>query len=323
MTDDEETGASAASAAESTGRPDAEAPAETDGDAIDEAGAEASADAEADTIDESAPDTTAEESSRERIERALEAVRREGLKAAAVYAVLDATAVFLAVNLLLATAAPAGLPDHVVTAAVAAVVALVAELWFRTRRSLVEQFEAANPEVAGPLRTARDAVERGTDTRMAARLYEEVIERLRETSGVALVDSRRVAATAVVVVLLSAATVQVSIVGLSLFGTDEDVPEGEVEPGGALTPENDGLRDGSEVLGDPDSVDRGDDETTAELETNEGDGPVEEERSFPSDGGGSTGGYDVESQQAGFEEGERLEDAELVRKYNVRIREDE
>lgn len=263
-----------------------------------------------------------ERTPRETMEAALGAVRREGLKAALVYAILDATAVFLAANLALTVLAPPWVPFPAAIAGGVGVAAFAAELWLRTRRSLVERFEAVNPEVAGPLRTARDATADGADTRMAARLYEEVIDRLRDTSGVALVDARRVAATGLVVVLLSLATLQVTVVGLSAFGPDDADPSVDDEPGGALAPEGTSLRDGSEVLGDPDSVDRGDDNRTAQVEADEGSGPVDTDRSFPSEGG-ADGDFDVESRQAGFDDPERIEDAELVREYNLRIREDE
>ncbi|PSQ37361.1 hypothetical protein BRD05_00720 [Halobacteriales archaeon QS_9_70_65] len=259
------------------------------------------------------------ESPQGRMERALTAVRREGRKAAAIYAVADGVAAMLAVNVALATVASA-VPYPTVLAVLAGVAVCGGEFWLRTRRSLVERFEAANPAVAGPLRTARDAVESGADNRMAARLYEETLERLRDASGVALVDDARVAATGIVVVVLCLASLQVSVVGLSFLGDDtttavDDRPE-------AVTPEPDGLRDGGAVLGDPDPVDRGSEDVTAEVEANEGDGPIEEDRNFPSDGGGA-GGADVETRQAAFSRPDRVENAELVREYNLRIREQE
>ena len=277
-------------------------------------------DATPDADDGTAPEADIDpESPQGRMERALTAVRREGQKAAAIYAVADGVAAMLAVNVVLATIASA-VPYPTVLAVLAGVAVLGGEFWLRTRRSLVERFEAANPAVAGPLRTARDAVESGADDRMAARLYEETLERLRDASGVALVDGARVAATGVVVVVLCLASLQVSVVGLSFLGDDsttavDDRPE-------AVTPEPDGLRDGGAVLGDPDPVDRGSEDVTAEVEANEGDGPIEEDRSFPSDGGGA-GGADVETRQAAFSRPDRVENAELVREYNLRIREQE
>jgi hypothetical protein len=277
------------------------------------------------------PSADSDDGPRERMEQALKAVRREGQKAAAIYAVVDAVAAFLLVNVLLAVVAPpdvlapvaiADVTGVVVLAGVVGVVVLAVELWLRTRGSLVERFERANPEIAGPLRTARDIASTGTDTRMAARLYEETLERLREASGLALVDSRRIAATGLVIVVLCLASVQVTVIGLSLFGADGPGPAVEDEPE-AVTPGFDGLRDGGEVLGDPSAVDRGDDNVSVEVTTNEGDGPVDEQRSFPSDGDGSAAGADVETRQAGYSDPERIENAELVREYNVRIREEE
>jgi len=327
--------------ADATATPDADGR-EASTDAAPDVKADTESDAEADTDDEVAaePETEAEtdsgvdpdadaepeaeadvdpESPQGRMERALTAVRREGRKAAAIYAVADGVAAMLAVNVVLATVASA-VPYPTVLAVLAGVAVLGGEFWLRTRRSLVERFEAANPEIAGPLRTARDAVESSADNRMAARLYEETLERLRDASGVALVNGARVAATGIVVVVLCLASLQVSVVGLSFLGDDtttsvDDRPE-------AVTPEPDGLRDGGAVLGDPDPVDRGSEDVTAEVEANEGDGPIENDRNFPSDGGGA-GGADVETRQAAFSRPDRVENAELVREYNVRIREQE
>ena len=302
-----------------------DAPEEGETEANDAAASDDAPEAEADATDATADDGTAPEADADpespqgRMGRALTAVRREGQKAAAIYAVADGVAAMLAVNVVLATVASA-VPYPTVLAVLAGVAVLGGEFWLRTRRSLVERFEAANPEIAGPLRTARDAVESGADTRMAARLYEETLERLRDASGVALVNGARVAATGIVVVVLCLASLQVSVVGLSFLGDDtttsvDDRPE-------AVTPEPDGLRDGGAVLGDPDPVDRGSEDVTAEVEANEGDGPIENDRNFPSDGGGA-GGADVETRQAAFSRPDRVEDAELVREYNLRIREQE
>ncbi|MBV0903454.1 hypothetical protein KTS37_16845 [Halomicroarcula salina] len=283
---------------------------------------------------------------RRRMASALGEVRREGKKAALIYAVVDAVLLFLAVNVLLAVLRPAELPAQLavpaavtepiaqavgrsiprvtlpgsaVVAAVVGLVAFVGEYGYRVRRPLVEQFEAANPGVAEALRTARDAVEDGADTRMAARLYEDVLDRLRGSSGVALVDTRRLLVTLVVVVALSLATVQVAVVDLDLLGGDGPTNDGSPSD---RPSEYEGLEDGDAVLGESEDVQAGDENLTAEIESTGGDEEIDSSEQFPStsDGGPGSGSGAVDSQQAGYAAPEDVEDAELIREYNLRIR---
>ena len=284
---------------------------------------------------------------RERMAAAIAEVRREGKKAAFVYAVVDAVLIFLLVNLLLTVLSPAELPTQVsVPAAVtdpvgaavgrsipalsfptgAVVGIVVGLLWFlgeylyRVRQPLVEQFEAANANVTDALRTARDAVADGAETRMAARLYEDVLEGLKQSSSVALVDSRRLLGTLVVVILLSLATVQVAVVDIGLLDRDPV----ETESPDDRPSRYQGLEDGDAILGDSEDVQAGDENLTAEIDSTGGDEEIDRSQSFPSspDTGepGSASGT-VDSQQAGFAGQEEVEDADLIREYNLRIRE--
>jgi hypothetical protein len=305
------------------------------------------------TDEESETETGAEvadDRPRERMAAALREIRREGLKAATIYAAVDATLVFLAVNLLVIVVEPAAIPDAVtvpssvtdavgglvgqslgtvdvpVSALIATALAVVvfgAELWLRSRRPLVERFEAANPSVAEALRTARDTVARDSDSRMAARLYEDVLERLRDTSSVALLDVRRIAVTVIVVVALSLATVQLAAVDLGGgegVGPDDGTDAGEDTPNPYT-----GLKDGDAVLGDPEDVDVGDDELDAQIDSSGGSEDVDDTQQFPSDSvdRGSGGSNSADGQQAGYAEPEQLEDADLIREYNLRIRDEE
>ncbi|RLM33723.1 hypothetical protein [Haloarcula sp. Atlit-120R] len=284
---------------------------------------------------------------RERMAAAIAEVRREGKKAAFVYAVVDAMLVFLLVNILLTVLSPAELPTQLsvpaaVTEPVGAAVGrslsglsfptgavvgmvlgvgwLVGEYLYRVRQPLVEQFEAANANVTDALRTARDAVEDGAETRMAARLYEDVLDGLRQSSSVALVDSRRLIGTLVVVILLSLATVQVAVVDIGLLDRDTV----ETDSPADRPSEYEGLEDGDAILGDSEDVQAGDENLTAEIESTGGEEEIDRSQSFPSSPNtgepGSSGGT-VDSQQAGFAGQENIEDADLIREYNLRIRE--
>jgi hypothetical protein len=283
----------------------------------------------------------------DRMQRAIQQIRREGYKIAAVYAVVDAAVAVLLTNLLLQILDVPSVPERVplpgiVTAALDAVgvtladptvtgasvvglaagfLVFVGEAALRTRRPLVEQFEAANPEVREALRTARDAVEDGVQNRIARSLYEDVLARLQHASSAGLLDFRRVAVTLLVVVALSLVNIQVAVVDISVGGIG-DGPAGEGS-GDDRTSEYTGLKDGNSILGDPTDVSAGDDELEAGITTGgSGSGNASDVPRAYDSSGFATGGS-VESQQAGFSESERLEDAELIREYNLKIREEE
>jgi len=300
--------------------------------------------AEGETSASRESDPSAGEDSQSRVEAALTEVRRECWKAATLHAVVEATAVFFAANLVLVTvdpdwlptrfvlpeavgdplagvlgvSGPVGLPGSGTLAFVLGLVAFAVGIGYRVRRPLVEQFEAANPEVREALRTARDAVDDDADSAMARRLYADVLDGLSRSSGLALVDQRRLGAGVAVVVLLSVLTVQVAVLDLSLFDADEEIPGNGTAPVNNYT----GLRDGDQVLGDSEAVEAGEEELNASVESSGGGQDVGDEQQFPSGGAPGTGapGGGVEGQQAGFAAPEQVEDAELVREYNRRIR---
>jgi len=212
-----------------------------------------------------------------------------------------------------------GVPGSAALAVALGVVAFLVGVGIRVRRPLVEQFEAANPPVREALRTARDAVGDDADSVMARRLYADVLDRLGESSGLALVDGRRIGLTVVVAVVLAVATVQMAVLDPGLFE-----PPVETDTGGPDEAESNytGLLDGDQILGDSEAVEAGEEELNASIESSGGGQDVGEQQEFPSAGGpgASAGGNGVDSQQAGFAAPEQVEDAELVREYNRRIR---
>jgi hypothetical protein len=285
---------------------------------------------------------------RRRVERVVRAVRREGRKAALVYAVVDgalaATLAAAAVRLVGTGSLPevVTLPPSlagvagVTAVATASLLALgaglvvaAAEFGYRVTRPLVEQFEAVNPAVRESLRTARDAAADGRESRMALRLYREVLAGLRESSSLGLVDTRRVAATVLLVALVGFAGVHLAVADIRV--STAEPTDGGAAGGGAgggtadSSGEADygGLRDGSEILGDAEDVQAGRDALNASVERDraggQGDAPPPESYDDGGLGGGAAG---VESQRAGFSPEPVPEDADLVREYTVRIRQD-
>ncbi|ELZ26196.1 hypothetical protein C474_20886 [Halogeometricum pallidum JCM 14848] len=280
-----------------------------------------------------------------RMRGALSEVREEARKVAFLHALLDAGLVALAVNVLLRLFRPAALgdavdlpgflagaggvvPNTIHTASIVGlllgVAAFAGEYLLRTRRPLVEQFEAGNPSVAEALRTARDTVEDGANTEMARRLYEDVLADLRETSSFELVGTRRVVVTTLLIVLVSLASIQVAVVDLDLTdaldGDDDDAPVEQPQ----RTEAEDELRDGDEILGDAENVSAGDESINASVQGSdegEGEGGSVSPPSSYDDGGFADAA--VEGQDAGYAPSENIEDAELIREYNLRIRDDD
>lgn len=260
------------------------------------------------------------------VANALREIRREGYKIAFIYGIVDAALVTLCVNMVFQLLTPAWVEGSIATPVVDVAVpramlvavglgllVLVVETVFRARRPIVEQFEAANPDIREMLRTARDAVAADRNSRMAGVLYGDVLERLRETSSIGLVDLRRLSGTLLVVVLLSVASIQVAVVNIDFGGPDASGGPGDRDSS------YDGLRDGDAVLGDAEDVSAGDNDLDAEISgSGEGNAPPGGAPSSYDSGGIPSG--DVESQQAGFSSGERLEDSELIRDYNLELR---
>jgi len=301
---------------------------------------------------EAADGSEADRSAEERkIRRALKQIRREGWKVAIIYAVVDATFATLLTNLVATVlggvpSLPARLPIPSVvrrviretagmtlaepTVSSAAVVGVAVgclvfavEVAWRVRRPLVEQFEAANPALRESLRTARDAVRADRHSRMARRLYESVLDDLKRSSSIGLLDLRRLVVTVGLITAVSIATVHLAVVDITLAGLG-DTSESGVQTGGAES-EYTGLQDGSSILGEPENVPEGSENLDATVDTSgsgSGQGADAESASAYEDSG--FGGSDsIESQRAGFTERERLEDAELIREYNLRIRQNE
>lgn len=278
----------------------------------------------------------------EEIRAALAEIRRETHKATFIYASLDALCVSLAVYFAVGLADVAVLDTAIGASAFDALslpapdvgtlgillaggLAFVGEFALRARRPVAERFEAANPEVSEALRTARDTAEDDRTNPMAQALYADVLDRLRDTSSVGLVNTTRLIVTVLFAVGLSVATVQTAIVGVDLGAQIG----GESSPSNAVTGEtppadlsDDSLKDGDEVLGDPTNVSAGSENLTAEVGGNPG-GDGQREWDYDSDTGSDRDDGAVEAERAGFTSPERVEDAALVERYARRLEDNE
>lgn len=259
---------------------------------------------------------------------ALTAVRREALKAGVVYATLDGAILAIAVDGVLTLA---GLAQQPIAGPVAlstgigllaGIAVFGAELLYRFRDP-VERFEAANPGLAPALRTARDTAAHGVDGPMVRALYRETVGRLRHSSGTALLDARRLLGTVLGLLVVSGlviGTAGVDVGSIPGLGGDGGNPSGTGTPtpdgplGGAP-----GLRGGGAVLGDAANVSNGSDPLEASVPASGGSSGESLARDYDSSGL-PVGAREVDVQRAGFAEQERVEDADIIRAYNLRIR---
>jgi|GEM_PF-1384400 hypothetical protein len=288
------------------------------------------------------------ETQQQQIKRALAEIRKEGLKIAVIYAIVDAAIATLLVNAIsLFVGIPSGVPARVpvpsgivtviqdiagiavteptiATGAVLGVgiglIIIPIEVGIRIRRPLIDQFAAANPSLQESLRTARDATEANRQSAIVKRLYDNVLKGLNQASSLGLINLRRVATAVVILVVLSGATVQLAVVDLSLdeFGADSTV----TVAGDREETEYSGLKNGSSILGDETSVREGQQTQNATISTSGSDGGDGGDRDSPT--AYTNSGFsaeDVQTQQAAFDSDEAVQNAALIREYNLAIRE--
>lgn len=277
----------------------------------------------------------------ETLEAAVGEVRREGYKAAAVFATADAVLALLAVDVGLSVVA-VDLPSTPVLpvgteALVAVLVGLavgVASAVVRARRYGVERFEAANPALGVALRSARDASDAAHDDTMARRLYADALDRLSEASSGRLLDERRLALRMAVVFVLAVGSLHVAVAGLTVDplaesptvggsgGPDSDQSPDDSPPDSSESRDTEPVSNAedSDVLGDPGEVAQGDDALTANLSEESGSGSGDERARYDNAGHQSAG--DVSPERAGYADPGSVEDPELVREYALRMSEE-
>lgn len=266
------------------------------------------------------------------VEAALREARREIRKAALVHSSVDAALAGAAVGFagtVLGLDARVGIelePVSVTTVAALAAtgLAFLLGMAYWVRGTPEERFEAANTGLTPALRTARDIVDDGRSDVMARRLYADVIDRLRTASSADLIRERRVAIAIVLATLLSLGTLQAAVAGVELTPDEStDVAGGgpganpEREP-----PTNTTLRSGDEVLGTPSDPSVGDEELRANVSTSGGGGEEEpDDRNYEASGLSSD--TTIETSRAGFSSRDDVENADIIRDYNLKIREND
>lgn len=214
--------------------------------------------------------------SREQVEEAVTEIRREGLKAAILHAVVESAAAFFvalaALSIAGFEATLAGQDLVYPLSATAAAAYLVGATYVLYRRRTVSRFEEVNPDLREKLRTARDAAEHGDSAPAAEALYGEVLSDLRSASSRGFVDAARLAGSLVVVVAIGVALMSGGVADLRATG---DVARDTLGIGGPpasdagfVDPSEDsytGVQSGDHLVGEPDNFTEADEELLIQL----------------------------------------------------------
>jgi len=287
------------------------------------------------------------ETKAEKILQAEKEIRREGAKAAFLHGMVEATVFFVVVYFVLFTFQPDAVPDTipieqadvavpgaVVVAAVAAFLFLIADAYLVYHKRTLEYFEDVNPQINEALRTARDAAERDEKTEMAEALYDDVLKELKNTSSDGFVSIPRMTGSVVLVFALAFLLLSASMGG---FGGGQSLFSDETTNQGASSAQGEGaggggggsgnaegeLQNAEEVLGESGEVSRGENRQNAELDRSGSGGDGEGGSGAVGEGRDYSEGVSVEGQRTEFSPEEEIEDAELVKEYNLRVRSDE
>lgn len=287
------------------------------------------------------------EALRSRVGRAVRTVRREGAKAATVHAIVDAAVIFIVVNLLsglffsvtnnpvetvalpptiirrawniglyIPESFPIGL--GVLTATGLAISIFIVEFVVLYRRYTLEKFETMNPVVREAFRTARDAASDGEDTVMAQELFQSVLRDLQSATSQKFVNGRRLTMTIVVLLLVSLGVLGVSVTGFHIDLNDNTGAAVVIQPGtgggGAGTGGSP-----NDVLGERTEVERGTQQQAIQLDGEEAEAGGATGGSYESSGF-SVDPQEVDAVAAEYTNEGELEDSELIREYNQRIR---
>lgn len=288
------------------------------------------------------------EAIRSRVNHAVRTVRREGAKAATVHAVVDAAVIFIVVNLLSGlflsvTSSPVetvALPPSitrrawdiglyipesfpigigVLIATGLAIAIFIVEFVVLYRRFTLEKFEAMNPVVREAFRTARDAASDGEETVMAQELFQSVLCDLQGATSQKFVNGRRLTTTVVVLLLVSLGVLGAAVTGFHIDLNDNTgaavVVQQGTGGGGAGTGGN-----ANDVLGERTEVERGTQQQAIQLDGEEAEAGGATGGSYESSGF-SVDPQEVDAVAAEYSNEGELEDSELIREYNQRIRE--
>lgn len=283
------------------------------------------------------------------IRKAIKEVKREALKAAIIHGTIESSLILVLLIIGLSFSNPSWIPgwsfdvggyigfisNDIVLDGKKIIAIGVSLLFFIFdvaivyKRRTIETFETINPEVREALRTARDISRDGEDHVMARNLYEDVLERLKSTSSEGFISLKRIGFLIGIIAIIGI------LIGSAAFLSTQFSIGGGLFPGGGGGGDGDGrsqtsgtsediqyqgLQNPDSVLGESENVGSGSDELDLGL-TDSGGGTGEGDSGYGSGELSGDTNTNVEAQRSGYSSEEQIEDSELVKEYNLRIRE--
>ncbi|MFB6284732.1 MAG: hypothetical protein ABEK59_12530 [Halobacteria archaeon] len=280
------------------------------------------------------------------VNKAVKEVKREGLKAGLVHASIESAILLIGLVVVISKADPSFIPDGSIAVSGVAVskgslvavgvsfVFFILDVFWIYRRNTVKKFEEFNPEIQEVLRTARDTAKDDIDNPIAQRLYDETIEKLKNSSSAGFISIKRIATTILILLIIALLFAYVTLMGFNympgggfgLQGAGPGVGQGasgsQGDSSGAASGDKikyKGLQDGDQILGEKGNLTTGSNRKTINLSESGSaeDGGAGGAGSFSSgDGSGpSNPGIDVERSDYQTETNIDREEARLMREY--------
>lgn len=244
-----------------------------------------------------------------RVEKLLKRLRREFIKVNLIQASLDALVAVLSVNLVLFLLNITLVTHflHYRILAISGFIFLLADWIYRSRKYRLEIYEEENPQLREILRTARDNLDNQNVVSQA--MFDDLMERARSVTSESIIPSGEIIKKIFVIGALSFLT---ALSGLVDFQPVEESREvfSQLQPQQVLNPEPEGLRNASEIYGEPRDIEA----SATDLQINvTGDASADEDSS----------GVRADSEEFMFEASDpgMPEDVELARQYSLAIRE--
>jgi hypothetical protein len=186
-----------------------------------------------------------------KIEKLLKRLKIEFFKVNLVQASLDTIIFFLTSNLglFLIDQKLVGSLKNYTALALISILFLAGDLLYRIRTYHLEIYEEENPELKEVLRTARDNLDRSNTASQA--LFDDVIDRARSVTSESIIPSKSIIQKVVVIGVMSFLVVLSGLTNFQLERESSAFLENTPWIGGDGEDEEEVLRNGSEILGEP------------------------------------------------------------------------
>jgi hypothetical protein len=277
------------------------------------------------------------ENPEEEIRYALKDIRLEAIKASIFHSLFEGAIVLVISNYLLSNYIEGSImysdieiPLFLVYSIIISLVFIIIDFLITYRSRDIYKMEKDNPRLQYALRTAKEGSDREEEPNiMEKRLYEDVLDELKKSSSKGFVNGKRFVFIFGLMFVMGGVSVGSDYTGFGLsdvgegLGISSDGNQDSSGSSGSQQNQYDSLQDPDDVLGEEGEVTRGSDTEDIELRQS-GSGSSGEEDSqsnYESDNSYPTTSS-VEGVRSEYNNEEEIEDSDLVKEYNLRIREE-